>query len=170
MSFDCSSYVLDRIIHFWLFKVVEIRKIKTLEHIPWHPSNTLEEGRVTSMSTVGALIEFYTTVVNNRDDLARRVVLAKLRSHLLSPVVTDDEIFEGLTHAYQVCASDNNTGYSEVLKRIFLSVLVRNGLRLTMGKNKGRVDQIVTAFPALAMDAWRGEQFYRQFYGKKNEE
>jgi hypothetical protein len=167
MTFDCSAYVLDRIVHFWLFKVLEIRETRTLQH---HHLNAPKTEDNKAMSTVGALIEFHDTVVCNRDDLARRILLAKLRFHLLGSLVTDNEILEGLEHIYKTCSGDNNNAYSQTLKRIFLSVLVRNGLSLTMGNNKEKFTQLATAYPALAVDAWRGGQFVHHFFGKKKEE
>jgi hypothetical protein len=166
MTFDCSAYVLDRIVHFWLYKVLEIRETRTLQH---HHLNAPKMEDNKAMSTVGALIEFHDTVVYQRDDLARRILLAKLRFHLLGSLVTDNEIFEGLEHAYKACAGDNNNAYSQVLKRIFLSVLVRNGLGLTRGNNKAKFIQLANAYPALAMDACWGEQYVRQFFTKKEE-
>jgi hypothetical protein len=166
MTFDCSAYVLDRIVHFWVHKVLEIGESRALQH---HRLNAPKIEVNEAMSTVGILIEFHETVIHHRDDLARRVMLSKLRYHLLSPLVTDNEIFEGLEHVYKKCASDNNNAYSQMLKRIFLSVLVRNGLGLTRGNNKARFIQLANAYPALAMDACWGEQYVRQFFTKKEE-
>lgn len=161
---NCSPYILDRIVHFWLFKILEIRKTKKLEHNRWIPERREDIDVTGSMTTVGALIEFHDTVAFHQDELARRASLAKLRSHLLSPHVTDEEIFEGLGYAYKRYAAGDKNSSAKLLKRIFLSSLIRNRADLTTGTNKQHFNSLVSLYSDLATDFSRGIFYYYQVY------
>lgn len=167
MEFDCCAYVVDRIIHFWLFKVLDIRKLKKLEHNRWNPTNSADIDVTDSMTTVCVLLEFYNTVTYHQDQLASRASLAKLRSHLVGIFITAEKIFEGLEHAYKRCNSDPTNHASKILKRVFLSALVRSGADLTTGKNAQHFKSLVISYPELATDFSSGVLYYNQVYGRK---
>jgi hypothetical protein len=168
-TLKCCAYVLDRIVHFWKTKTVKIGAVKKLEHNNWNPANVEDVDMTGSISTMGALIQFHQTVARYKDELARRAVLVELREYLLGGVVTQAEMFEGLDWAYQDGFEDGEVEAVKVLKRIFLSVLVRNGVNLTMGEDKEFYMYLVMKYPDLATDFGRGLIYYYQVYGKKEE-
>jgi hypothetical protein len=79
----------------------------------------------------------------------------------------DEEIFEGLDHAYKH-ATHGKTRSAAVLKSIFLSALVINGADLTTGSNAQRYLRLTDSHKELAMDFNRGIMYYLQVYGKGN--
>jgi hypothetical protein len=56
-----------------------------------------------------------------------------------------------------------------VVKRVLLSVLVCNGVDLTMGDDGQVYAGLVGKFPRLAMDFGRGLLYYHHVHGKKEE-
>jgi hypothetical protein len=120
-----------------------------------------------SMTTVRTLLEFYNTASFHHDDLALRVSLAHLCSHLLSTTVDDEEIFEGLEYAYKNCKKTPRDIRSSVIKKIFLSMLVRGRSDLITSKNRTHFNRLVGLYPDLLPDFSSGTLYYFDVYGKK---
>jgi hypothetical protein len=172
--------VLDRIVHFWKTKTVQIGAVKMLEHCNWNPANVEDIDMTESISTMGALIQFHQTVARYKDELARRgggvgprAVFfgngVEQRAYVLGTVVTQAEMFEGLDWAYQDDFEEGEVEAVKVLKRILLSVLVRNGVEMTMGEDEEFYMYLVRKYPDLATDFGRGLLYYHQVYSKKEE-
>jgi hypothetical protein len=147
-----------------VFKALEIYDVQKLEYNRWKSKHT---DAINSVTTVQTLLEFYNTVSFHQDDLASRVSLAHLPSHLLSTTVTDEEIFESLEYAYKHCKKTPRDIRSRVIKKIFLFILVRGRSDLTTGKNRTHFNRLVGLHPDLLCDFISGTLYYFDVYGKK---
>jgi hypothetical protein len=116
------------------------------------------EDIVDSNATVSELIDAYCEYPNTV--MSRSYIRAKLRCHLLGPTVTDEEIFEGLEYSHRRCEGPPGNFHARYPKQTFLTVLVRNSLDLTRGKNRGHFKRLVKAYPGLATDLSNGILYY----------
>jgi hypothetical protein len=116
------------------------------------------EDIVVSHATISELIDAYCEYPNTV--MSRSYIRAKLRCHLLGPMVTDEEIFEGLEYSHRRCEGPPGNFHARYPKQTFLTVVVHNSLDLTRGKNRDHFKRLVKAYPGLATDLSNGILYY----------
>jgi hypothetical protein len=67
---------------------------------------------------------------------------------------------EGLEYSHRRCEGPPGNFHARYPKQTFLTVLVRNSLDLTRGKNRDHLKRLVKAYPGLATDLSNGILYY----------